>query len=221
MLWILFAIFAAACVLWILLPLRHHQAHHDQAHHDQAHHNKFAMLAVMTFIPLGALVIYLFSGAPQIDGAPQAERLAADNLPPVALAAKIENHLAQNTGDSKGWHLLAALYMALGNYPQAEEAYQRARALIGDEPPLLTGQAQAIIFQNRGVISQRADQLLKRAWQKAPNDLATLYFLGEAARQDTKKSRARQFWRKALQQARKQKDKEWQDILQRKLADSK
>ena len=211
MLWALFAILTAASVIWIIRPLLE----------QPSARRKYLTLAIMAGFSAGALIIYLLAGSWALEGRPQAERLTQTQLPPLALAAKLENHLADEPQDSEAWHILAALKMALGDYPQASEAYQRARALVGDQPRLLTGQAQAIIFQNDGLITQSADQLLKKSQQLQPNNLATLFFLGQAAKQDGKKNRARRLWRKALKQARKNKDKDWQTILQREITASK
>ena len=212
MLWALFAILTAASVIWIIRPLQKGQP---------LPRHKYLTLAIMVGFSAGALIIYLLAGSWSLEGRPQAERLTQTQLPPRALAAKLENHLADEPQDEQAWHLLAALKMALGDYPQASEAYQRARALVGDQPRLLTGQAQAIIFQNDGLITQSADQLLKKSQQLQPDNLATLFFLGQAAKQDGKKNRARRLWRKALKQARKNKDKDWQTILQREITASK
>ncbi len=208
MLWVLFAILTAACVIWIIEPLRQQRS---------------AALGVMAGVSIGALAVYLVVGAWWLGGQPQAERLAtqrfaSENLSPLAHAAKLENHLAAQPRDAETWHILASLYMVLGDYAQAGEAYQRARILMGDHPVLLTGQAQAIIFQNDGLITRSADSLLRQALRQQPDDLAALYFFGEAAKQDGKKKRARRIWARALKQARRDKAKDWQKLLERELA---
>src|SRR4051794_11998938 len=77
-----------------------------------------AAVAVLVALPALAAALYLKVGSPQLPGQPLATRAAA----PVqdrtldTLVAQVEEHLAKNPDDGRGWEVVAPVYMRLGRF---------------------------------------------------------------------------------------------------------
>ena len=57
---------------------------------------------------------------------------------------KVEAHLREHPEDGRGWDVLAPVYMRMGDYTQAADAYQKASRLLGELPQRLAGFARAL-----------------------------------------------------------------------------
>ena len=159
--------------------------------------------SLVLFIPLSALLIYLAIGTPSLPSQPQAERLKADNLPPYALAAKIENHLSAYPDNPQSWSLLAYLYLTFGDYHQSAESFRRAEALLPNHYDNAQGLAQSLLGGNQGLMTSESLALFEKANRLKPNQPQTLYFLALAAIQDKQTPKARQYLLKARHLAQK------------------
>ncbi len=103
-------------------------------------HRRATILAAAA-IPVAALAIYLAVGSPGLPGRPYAARLEApvEQASAADLVAKVEAHLRQHPDDGRGWDVLAPVYMRLGDFQQAADAYERAIRLLGESPQSACG----------------------------------------------------------------------------------
>lgn len=121
-------------------------------------------IGVAAALPVLALAVYLAVGQPGLPARPYAERLNE----PIAqanandLIAKVEAHLHKNPNDGRGWDVLAPVYMRMGQFQQAADAYARALKLLGESPQRLAGFARASIMVQNGVVDEPA----RRAYEK-------------------------------------------------------
>ena len=191
-LFLLFAIFAAITAAALGFAFRHAKKTNASTH---------AILAIAVFTPIAAIAIYLAVGSPHLPDQPLAERIKGkpQNLPPNALAARIENQLAKKPRDQKGWEILGLIRLQQEQYAQAEYAFRRAAA-IKETAPILSALAEAITERADGTITQEARNLLERAQEKNPKNLRALWFLALAAHQEQRHDKAQKLWQKLLNQ---------------------
>src|SRR5437588_94069 len=76
--------------------------------------------------------------------------------------AEVEAHLRQKPDDGRGWDVLAPVYMRMGDFVRASDAYERAIRILGESPQRLAGFARATIMAENGVVNEPA----RRAYTK-------------------------------------------------------
>ena len=144
-----------------------------------------AML-VAAALPVVAIVSYLTVGAPGRIGQPFAERAAPPGSAPgvAQLVAKVEERLRAHPQDGAGWDVIAPVYLRLGRYTDAADAFQRAARLLGESPQRLSGLAEAHVMASDGVVTEAARTAYERLRVLAPDELEPRFWLAVAAEQD-------------------------------------
>jgi len=137
-------------------------------------------------LPVIGIALYLGVGSPQLPSRPYAARLDAptENATAADLVAKVEAHLRANPEDGRGWDVLAPVYMRLGNFTQAADAFQRSARLLGESPKRLAGFARALIMVQNGVVSEPARQAYGRLKALEPNNIEPQVWLAIGREQD-------------------------------------
>ena len=183
--WIGAAVLAMAVGFWLVAPLK------ATAFKRQA-------IAIIGFIPLFALVVYLLLGAPEETDRPLAARMQGnlEDLPPAAIMARLEMQLRETPNDPKGWRLMARLRMTVGDYPKAGDAWRRLLELRPEDAEARVGLAQALIEQDGGVVSPVAVQLLDEALRLSPDNASAQFWRAEAHHQSGETAEAKRLWRK-------------------------
>ena len=87
---------------------------------------RIAATAAILAVPLVSWGIYAAIGSPGLPSQPLAERLAKNPAESTVdeLVARAEAHLAANPSDGRGWDVLAPIYLRLGRYGEAVNAYR-------------------------------------------------------------------------------------------------
>ena len=102
---------------------------------------------------------------------------------PAAMVAKLARRLEKEPEDLEGWLMLGRSQTALGQYPLAVRAYQRADRLEGGRnAEAVLGIAEALMMQSEGKIDERTSRLFERALELAP-DWEKAKFFGALAAQ--------------------------------------
>ncbi len=156
-------------------------------------------LAVVAIAGL-SIGTYALIGNPSLPDAPLAERPSPNALPPEVAAAvsKIEAQLLKTPDDVRGWQMLGPVYMRVGRYEDAINAYRRIRALVGETPDTDTDLAEALSFANNGVPTTEALSLLQKAAAADPSHVRSRFYLaGEAMRQNDF-ARATELWKQVI-----------------------
>jgi cytochrome c-type biogenesis protein CcmH len=145
-----------------------------------------AVLYVAAAIPVAALSLYLGVGSPTLPGRPYAARLDAPIEQATAndLVAKVEAHLRANPNDGRGWDVLAPVYMRMGDFRQAADAFQQAIRLEGESPKRLAGFARASIMLDNGVVGEPARRAYEKLRTLNPKSIEPLVWLAIAKEQD-------------------------------------
>ena len=104
-------------------------------------------VAVAVLVPVCGLGLYLWLGSPHgLEPRPAARAAPAGTEPTPSvetMVALLAARLADNPADAEGWLLLARSQVALERFDAALAAFERAHALLGDDPSLLADWAEA------------------------------------------------------------------------------
>jgi cytochrome c-type biogenesis protein CcmH len=179
---------------------------------------RFAAIAALIFVPGLALALYGAIGHPDLPDLPLAARLQE---PPTRMdlstaIAKIEEHLAQNPQDGRGYEVLAPVYMRMGRFNDAANAYANALRLNGDTPQRQALYGEALVAAADGRVTPKAKAAFDTATAKDPASPRPWFYLGLAAAQAGDNTSARDIWEKLLAQSPP--DAPWAASLRENLA---
>ena len=179
---------------------------------------KGTALALVLALPALALGVYLAEGSPGMKGQPFAERMNVppEDLPLEGLVLRIERHLKKEPDDLRGWELVAPVYLQLGRFEEAANAWTRAMLAGGVTAGRLAARGEARVMANDGVVGDAAKRDFEKAVELDPTEPRAQYFLGlvdlEAGNRDAALSR----WKKLLATAPE--DANWSSALRARIA---
>jgi cytochrome c-type biogenesis protein CcmH len=165
-------------------------------------------------LPVLALGLYLAVGQPGLPGRPYASRLDApiDQASANDLVAKVEAHLRQDPNDGRGWDVLAPVYMRMGEFQQAADAYARALKLLGLSEQRLAGFARSSIMVQNGVVAEPARRAYEKLLKLDPKAVEPQVWLAIAREQDGDLAGASAEYKKLLANADTQEP--WKSLLE-------
>ncbi len=152
-------------------------------------------LAGLVLLPAGAIALYLLLGSPQM------LRAASESPPIEKLVAQVEDHIARNPDDGRGWEVLAPVYMRLGRFDDSVRAWRNAIRLNGSTAAREADLGEALVAGANGVVTAEAKAAFDRAIALDKDDIKTRFYLGMAADQDGKRAEAEAIWRDLLTKA--------------------
>jgi cytochrome c-type biogenesis protein CcmH len=125
---------------------------------------------------------------------------ATSNAPDLVKAAEtLAAKLATTPDDGEGWALLARTYRAIDRFPEANQAYTRARALLPEDPDLLAEAAEAMgLSSNPRSLSGEPEKLVDRAIELSPTNQNALFLKGLARAQADDPVAAEATWERLL-----------------------
>ncbi|KAF0100417.1 MAG: cycHH [bacterium] len=100
------------------------------------------------------------------------------------LIQQVEEKTKANPNDGEAWTILAKTYAAVGHWPEALHAYEKAIKLRPDVPSVMTGYAEALAINNNRVLEGKPIELVLKALEKDPQDIKGLELAGIAAFQE-------------------------------------
>jgi cytochrome c-type biogenesis protein CcmH len=155
-----------------------------------------AALAGLVLLPIGAAMLYLLLGSPQMPGEPLAARKGAptEGRPIEDLVAQVEQRAAQNPNDGRAWEVLAPVYMRLGRFDDSVRAWRNAIRLNGDSASREADLGEALVAAANGVVTVDAKAAFDKALAIDKDDVKTRFYLGIAADQDGKRAEAEAIW---------------------------
>jgi cytochrome c-type biogenesis protein CcmH len=148
-------------------------------------HGRLAILAA-GLVPLVAMALYLAQGSPGVPAFPAAvqSQVAVEQAGILELVARVEARLREHPGDGEGWGAVAPVYLKLGRYRDAADAYARAIKLKGQSVKLLAGFAEASMLANDGIVSEEARRAYERILELEPARIEARFWLAVAKEQD-------------------------------------
>lgn len=168
-------------------------------------------------LPLTALGAYLFLGQPDLPSRPYADRLKAPlaQATPGDLIARVEAQLRSKPDDARGWDVIGPVYLQMGRYADAAEAFMNAMKYGAETPQRLAGFADARVGQENGIIPDDARRAYERVVVLAPDRFDARLRLAMAKEQDGKTADAIAEIKAMLAAAPK--DVPWRSMVERRL----
>lgn len=177
-----------------------------------------AMIVVATLVPLLALGLYLLYGSPRLPDQPLAARLEdpsnSQNLG--ALIARVEARLREHPDEGEGWDVIAPVYLGAQRYQDAADAYGEAIRLLGPSAKRLSGQGQALVLANNGVVTEEARGALTQAITLDPTLIEPRILIAIAKEQDGDFAGAIADWRALLDKSSG--DAPWRQMVEQRIA---
>jgi cytochrome c-type biogenesis protein CcmH len=179
--------------------------------------DRAAILIVGVVLPLLSLGLYLTYGSPRLPDQPLAARLddPVNERNIDALVARVEARLRAHPEEGEGWSAIAPVYLRAGRYGDAAEAYARAVKLLGPSPKLLSGQGQALVLANNGLVTKEAREVLEDALKRDGTLLEPRILIAIAKEQDGQFKEAVEDWRALLATAKQ--DEPWRAMAEKRL----
>ncbi len=166
-------------------------------------YRRTGIIVAVLLLPIGAGSLYLRIGSPGL--ASEALVAQRDGQPRPAgietLVAKVEEHLQNNPKDGRGWEVLAPVYMQLGRYSDAVDAWHRALSFLGESADRQANLGEALMAQANGVVTADAQAAFTRAVTLDGTTVSARYYLGVAAEQDGRREDAAKIWRDLIADA--------------------
>src|SRR5262245_60789264 len=164
---------------------------------------RFAALAALIALPIGASALYVLLGSPDLPGQPLAERREEppQNRSLASLVAQVEAHLEQNPEDGRGWEVLAPVYMRAGRYEDAVKARRNALRILGANAEREADYGEALMGAANGIVTADARAAFDRALKQDGSHIRSKFYLGVAAEQDGQRDAAAGIFREILARA--------------------
>ncbi|MEA2880020.1 MAG: cytochrome c-type biosis protein CcmH [Hyphomicrobiales bacterium] len=177
-----------------------------------------AAALVLVALPAIAAALYLTLGSPQLPGQPLASRAATplQDRTLDTLVAQVEDHLAKNPEDGRGWEVVGPVYMRLGRFEDAVKARRNALRINGSSADREADLGESLMAAANGVVTDEAKAAFERALVADTKNPKARFFLGVAAYQDGQGASAAAIWRDMLKDARP--DSPWVGTVREALA---
>jgi cytochrome c-type biogenesis protein CcmH/NrfG len=177
-----------------------------------------AAALVLIFVPLVALALYADLGRPDMPDEPLASRKAdattAEGVE--AAVARLEAHLTASPDDGKGWEVIGPVYMRLGRFDDAVNAFREVLKLDGESASRRADYGEALVAAAGGVVTADARAAFDKALAEQPGQIAARFYLGLAAEQDGDKPKAIAAYKGLLSEAPD--DAPWAATVKKRLA---
>jgi cytochrome c-type biogenesis protein CcmH len=181
--------------------------------------NKVLVIIAALFLPLSSLPFYLSVGSPH-EALPTSVADNSDNEPSIQeLLAVAEKRLASNPDDTNGWKVIAPVYMRMGRFDDAMNAYENVLRVEGDSPEFLLKLADAHIEKNQGQVNAKAQQLVSRILELDKENAAAIFYTGIIALQSDNPDETMRIWQAMLDKAKG--DEEWIPVIESRIAELK
>jgi cytochrome c-type biogenesis protein CcmH len=143
-------------------------------------------LGVALMVPVATIALYLAHGSPGMPSAPFASRTdpGKEQAAIADLVGKVEARLRANPEEGKGWEVIAPVYMRLGRYRDAANAYANAARLNGETIALLAGRAEAAMLAADGIVTEEARTAYEKILKLEPRRPEARFWLAMAKEQD-------------------------------------
>ena len=179
---------------------------------------RWAAIAIVVAAPVVALALYADLGRPDLPDAPLAQRkVDTRGMSGVEAAlAHVEQQLAANPDNGAGWSLIAPVYMKLGRFDEAVQAYAQSLRLNGENAAVRADYGEALVGAAGGIVTADARAAFDKALAEQPGLPSARFYLGLAAEQDGDLQKAIVAYRTLLADAPPR--AAWTPALQARLA---
>ncbi len=182
----------------------------------QADGRRTSPLLALPLIAVVALGTYWALGQPGMPGLPANERPELQGREQlIAIVQVVEERLRANPEEIEGWRAIGPVYLNLGRYADAADAFRRIIALGDESADAKSNLAEALTGANGGVATGEALALLQSA-AADPADRRAKYLLAVEAMRDGRMAEAKAQWEALI--ALGPLDASWMESAQQALA---
>ncbi len=183
--------------------------------HVTASRTRQIVIYAAAALPVAGIALYLAVGSPQLPSRPYASRIdmPVEQATAADLVARVEAHLRQHPEDGRGWDVLAPVYLRMGDFTQAADAFQKAARLLGESDRRLAGYARSLVMLQNGIVNEPARQAYERLLTLDPQSVEPKVWLAIAREQDGDLKGAEAQYRTLLVGA----EEPWKSLLERRL----
>jgi cytochrome c-type biogenesis protein CcmH len=166
-------------------------------------HRRVVAVGVFIAVPAIAGLTYLSIGRPNLPDEPIAARLAAppDHQSVAEMVGRVEAHLTTDPNDGKGWAVVAPVYLEMGRFDDAAEAFRNVLRLRGPSADASAGLGEALTMQAGGVITGDAKAAFQAALADNPTMPRARFWLARAAEQEGHPAAAADAYRALIKEA--------------------
>lgn len=161
-------------------------------------------IAIAALFPIAAVLIYAQIGAPGAldpNSLKAAPGHAGQEFTPEQveqMVAQLAQRMEQEPDKLEGWVLLGRTYSALGRFPEAAKALERALKLQGNDPDLLADYADALAMAHGQKLQGEPTRLIDRALALDPDHQKSLALAGTGAYERGDYGSAVAYWERLL-----------------------
>jgi cytochrome c-type biogenesis protein CcmH len=167
------------------------------------------LIGVMLLVPIIAGLLYAKLGTPDAPSVSSPSEAITANMPPPgmpsnnskhemgdfsAMAAKLAAKLEKNPNDGEGWALLARSYVELKQHKDAVPAFEKAMALLPNDPQLLADYVDARAMTQGHQLDEKSAELINKALKLDPNLPKALMLAGTLAFDHADYKKAIEIW---------------------------
>lgn len=146
---------------------------------------KLAAGLMLFAVPAVALGLYLRLGQPGRPDLPLASRsIAPQNQDIATLIQRIEQHLARNPNDGRGYEVVAPVYLRSGRFADAAFAYRKVLTLLGPSASRHADLGEALVAEKDGMITAEARESFEKSLAIDPKYAKAQFYLALAREQE-------------------------------------
>jgi cytochrome c-type biogenesis protein CcmH len=170
-------------------------------------------------VPLLTLALYLAHGSPGMPSGSLSARTddVRETAKVAGMIAEVEKRLREAPDDGKGWEVIAPVYLKLGRYADAANAYANAARLQGESVKLLVGLAEASMLAKDGIVTEEARAAYEKVLKLEPGRVEPRFWLALAKEQDGRLADALADYRALLEEAPT--DAPYRPALEKRIAE--
>ncbi len=147
--------------------------------------------AIAVFLPLLSITLYVSLGSPDLPSRPLAIRLAGPGEDLAILVKKMEDHLAGQPEDGRGWDVIAPVYLKMGRVDDAAKAYRAALRLGGANVSRMEGLSETLMATSNGLVTTDVLDELKQILSLEPNNPRARFYIALSLEQAGRPGEAR------------------------------
>jgi cytochrome c-type biogenesis protein CcmH len=149
--------------------LKASEAGEGGADKDGSPNAPYVIVAALAVLSMGA---YLYFGSPQLPDQPLSSR-----VDPETMVARVEQRLRTHPEDGRGWSVISHVYMRMGRYEEAANAYRKTIELLGSTPERQGDLGEALTLAMGGTVTKEASAAFASALAAKPQDRRAEYWL--------------------------------------------
>lgn len=155
---------------------------------------------VVVLVPAASIGLYLLLGSPTMPDQPLASRSGAiqtagrEQAEMERLTARLAQQMEKQPDRVDGWLLLGRSLRTIENYDEASRAFERALALTGRAPDVLSEYGEILVLAHGGRVAEPARRIFEETLKAAPAEPRARYYLGLAKAQQGDPRAALQDW---------------------------